>query len=157
MAFTIKDVSGDTLIVGTYPMAFSTNVYYCKRCKVDAPNRKVTVDSSPTVDGSFAQDFGDHSWPITGGSLMFVGPSEADIRKSFEDYAALIKQQIGLTLTIPNQNVSGSTPEDKDYPNCVCTAFELLRRPAPDMRTVIPNDNGSFRAFVAMEFVQLSK
>ncbi len=153
MAFIVKDRDGATLLTLTVPLDIRTaGRYYVKRCKVDSPNRKITIDSSPSANGSFAQDFDDHSWPISGGSMAIVGSSESDVRATFESDAANIKGQIGLELTIPNQTNYSS------YPNCVCTAFELMRRPPPDLRTVIPNEGATtFRAYVAMEFVQLSK
>lgn len=158
MSFAILDINDQTLLTGTTPLAMTSGTYYLKRCKVDSVSRKVTIDSSPGVDGSFAQDFGDHSWMITGGTLMIVSTSEMLVRTQFATYAPLIKQQIGLTLIIPNEKNTAGNPDNQTYTNCVCTAFELMRRPHPDLRTVIPNGDGStYRAYVAMEFVQLSK
>ncbi len=158
MSFAILDINDQTLLTGTTPLAMTAGTYYLKRCKVDSVSRKVTIDSSPGTQGSFAQDFGDHSWMISGGSLMIVSTSEMLIKVQFETYQALIKQQIGLTLVIPNQKNTAGNPDNQTYTNCVCTAFELMRRPMPDSRIVIPNGDGStYRAFVAMEFVQLSR
>lgn len=96
---------------------------------------------------------------ITGGSLILVatGDGEASIRTQFEAKAALIKLQIGLKLIIPNEDFSGGMSGHGTFRNCVCTAFELMRRPAPDLRTIIPMGDGYYRGYVAMEFVQLSK
>ncbi len=157
MSFAILDVDDHTILTGTTPLALTAGTYYLKRCKVDSVSRKVTIDSSPGANGSFAFDFGDCCWMISGGTLLLVGATQAAVRKLFEGYAVLIKQQIGLTVVIPDQDLTGSNPTNKSYSNCVCTGFELLRRPPPDSRIVIPNDDGTFRAFVAMEFVQLSQ
>lgn len=149
MSFGILDSSNNVLAVGIVPLDLAAGVYYFKRCKVDSVQRKITIDSSPSANGSFAQDFGDCCWPITGGSLLISGTSEADCKASFQTMCALVKNQIGLTVQIPNESLS-------PFRNCVCTAFELMRR--PDGRICVPNDDAmTFRAYVAMEFVQLSR
>lgn len=153
MAFTIVDGDGDTVLTGATPLDLTNaGTYYLKRLKVGAPNRKIAIDSSPSAKGSFVQDFDDHSYPIMGGSLAIVGSSEAAVKATFESYALLIKSQIDLTLTIPN--------ETGTYPNCVNMEFDLIRFPGNNQnggQLVKPNDNGTFRAYVQMDFIQLSK
>ena len=152
MAFTIVNAAGSTVLTATSGFALTAGTYYFHRCKVDSCDRKVTLDSTPGAGGGFAQDFGDLWWPISGGSLLICNTSEAACKSTFEAYAALIKKQIGMTLTLPNENgTSGGT-----YPNVANTAFELIR--FPDGRIVKPNGNGStFRCVVQMEFIQLSQ
>lgn len=149
MAFTIVNSASSTVLTAATPLDLAVGIYYFKRCKVDSVSRKITIDSSPSANGSFAQDFGDCCWSISGGSILISGSSESDCKAAFQTLAANIKQQIGLTLSIPNENLSPFT-------NCVCTAFELMRR--SDGRICVPNDDGmSFRSYVMMEFVQLSR
>ena len=150
MAFIIENSNGDTLLTGATPLDMTTGgVYYFKRCKFGSPRRKIAIDSSPSAKGSFAQDFDDHSWPITGGSILLNSSSVTTIKQLYESYSLLIANQIGLELTIPD-GVSAT------YPNCVCTMFEAVRR--PDGRTVVPNGDGSlYRMYIEMEFLQLSK
>jgi hypothetical protein len=151
MALTITNSSGATVMTAVTPLnVLVGGVYYLKRLKVESPLRKITIDSSPSVNGSFAQDFGDHSWPITGGSVMLVDSSEANLLAAFEIFAGLIKHQIGMTLSMDNETAS-------PFANCVCTGFELYRRLPPDKRKVIPNGNGTFRCCIDIDFVQLSK
>ncbi len=152
MAFAIVNSAGSTVLTATTGFSLATGNYYFHRCKVDSCKRKVTIDSTPGAGGSFAQDFGNMWWTISGGSLLICNTTEAACKSTFEAFAVLIKEQIGLTLTIPNENgTSGGT-----YPNCVCTAFEIIR--FPDGRIVKPNGNGAtFRCVVQMEFVQLSQ
>lgn len=155
MAFTITNAANTQVLVAATPLSLAAGVYYFKRCKVDSVQRKVLIDSSPTMAGAFAQDFGDMCWPITGGSLLISDTSEQNVKDSFTAYALSIKQQIGLTLSIPNQSAQ-PFPGTSPFLNCVCTAFELMRR--SDGRIVVPNGDGTtFRAYVAMEFVQLSR
>ena len=151
MAFTITSSASALLLTGATPLVMtSAGVYYFKRCIVQGRRRKITIGSSPSAVGSFVQDFDDHSYPITGGSIMLIGADEASIKTAFASYEALISQQVGLSLSIPNEN-SGSA-----FANCVNTMFELWRR--PDGRIVTPNGDGSlFRAYISMEFIQLSK
>ena len=149
MAFTITNAASATVLTAATPLSLAAGTYYFKRCKVDSVQRKVLVDSSPTMAGAFAQDMGDMCWPITGGSILISDTSEANIKTTFTTLGLAIKQQIGLTLSIPNESAS-------PFANCVCTAFELMRR--SDGRIVVPNGDGTtFRAYVAMEFIQLSR
>ena len=151
MAFTITNSAGSPVLTADAGFSLAAGTYSFHRCKVDSCDRKVTVDSSPGAGGAFAQDFGNLWWPISGGSLLICAASEAVCKSTFEAFAVLIKKQIGLSLTIPNEaGTSGGV-----YPNCVNTAFEIIR--FPDGRIVKPNGNSTFRCVVQMEFVQLSQ